>query len=439
MEGLGEDHGANSLDGASSEDDRDDHLLGATLSGDALARTLVDTQTANELGLVRSEVKRLRSKVEALEREKDDMVDNFRNTTQILINRIKELEGQLSESQSRPQTAVVIERIENRHQARPPLPQARSGSSLGVRKQHVPEVLRITEEPSTTPQSSPSTGRGMPDKAAAETPDTLVPTSPVGETSICGNCGRDIPAGNLVSHSVYCYRNNYRCNACGEVISIRNKESHAQHWTDPARLIDATARRDVETVRNMAEHGVNFSAASHPRTGDTVLHVAAKLGDVELISFFMGYGVDTDPLNQQGETPLHLAAEGSDLPAVRLLVELGANLNVTSTKGDTPLMLVCRRGVAQAAKYLVEMRADTSARTELGDTPLQIAQRHGHQETVLALCQAGAPLRSGTPSKVRSNSLDPRAGASGYPPLKNRTKRRAQSPARSPGALARAG
>jgi len=230
---------------------------------------------------------------------------------------------------------------------------------------------------------------------------------------------------------VYCYRNNHRCAACGEVISIREKESHQKHWTDPARLIDATERRDVETVRNMAEHGVDFSAASHPRTGDTVLHVAAKLGDVELVSFFMGYGVDIDPLNQQGETPLHRAAEGADLPAVRLLVELGANLNLISSRGDSPLMLVCRRGLASAAKYLVEMRADASARTELGDTPLQIAQRHGFQETVLALCQAGAPLRSGTPSRTRSSSLDARAGkagAGGYPPLL-RAKRRSKSPA----------
>merc|ERR1711879_353030 len=167
-------------------------------------------------------MKRLRLKIETLEREKDDMVDNFRNTTQILLNRIKELEGELSESQSRPQTAVVIERIENRHQARPPLPQTRSGISHGVRK-HTPEVLRIAEEPEAMPESCAGR-RGMDTAAtvqAAATPDTLVAVSPVGETSICGNCGRDIPVGNLVSHSVYCYRNNYRCNACGEVISIR--------------------------------------------------------------------------------------------------------------------------------------------------------------------------------------------------------------------------
>ena len=69
---------------------------------------------------------------------------------------------------------------------------------------------------------------------------------------------------------------------------------------------------------------------------DTVLHASAGLGDVELISFFMGYGVEAmcfedklnqtssnfdpmsgrlshqvDPVNGQNSTPLHIAAEGT--------------------------------------------------------------------------------------------------------------------------------
>lgn len=58
------------------------------------------------------EVRKLRHKVETLEKEKEEMVDNFRVTTKVLLERIKSLEAQLSAS-SRPQTAAVLARIED--------------------------------------------------------------------------------------------------------------------------------------------------------------------------------------------------------------------------------------------------------------------------------------------------------------------------------------
>lgn len=403
------------------DDDSETGFLGSTLSGNALAQTLLDTQTSNELGLLRSEVRRLRSKVASLEREKDDMVDNFRTTTKILLERIKELEGELNHSQTRPQTAAVIDRIEAKGKD---FKAHRYNSGVG----HRPEVLRIEEE---TLIDNDNMGRRQEDGVPSPSDEGSAPVS--NDVSVCGNCGHEIPSGNLVSHSVFCYRNNYRCSACEEVIALKDKESHVEEWTNGLRLLQATSQRDLETVQGMAAHGADFTVISHPETKDSVLHVAAKIGDVELISFFMGFGVEVDPLNLQGDTPLHIAAEAAEVPALKLLVELGANLNVSNGRGETPLMLVCRRGSAQAAKFLLEMKADAEACTKLGDTALQIAQRLGFQETVLALATAGVSLRPGTPSRVRSgsplvksNSLNSiPAGTSGgaYPPLPPRTGR----------------
>ncbi|OLQ00201.1 hypothetical protein AK812_SmicGene17165 [Symbiodinium microadriaticum] len=97
-------------DEADEDDEDEDHGVLESLHGDVLARSLLDAQVSNQLNLLKAEVRRLRSKVQALQNEKDDMVDNFRSTTQILLNRIKELES--NDAQSRPQTAAVIDRIE---------------------------------------------------------------------------------------------------------------------------------------------------------------------------------------------------------------------------------------------------------------------------------------------------------------------------------------
>mmetsp|Transcript_96709 Transcript_96709/g.181850 ORF Transcript_96709/g.181850 Transcript_96709/m.181850 type:complete len:458 (-) Transcript_96709:56-1429(-) len=374
-------------EGSDYSDDGD--ILGHSMTGDALARTLVEANTANELGLVRSEVKRLRAKVANLEHEKDLMVDNFRITNKVLIERIKELEAELSETKSRPQTAAVLEHIEH---------------SKAVSSRHVPEVMRIEEEPGETSSLSPTKGRAEASDAAARSNEFAEPCA-VEEFSICGNCGQSIPTGNFTTHSVFCYRNNFRCSGCDEVISLRDKDKHLQEWTDPERLINAVSAKDVDTLQKMSSHGADFGAAAHPTTGDTVLHVAARLNNQELIELFMGYGVDAmNPVNGQGDMPIHIAAELADTAVVKLLVELGANLNALNGKDESPLMLVCRRGAAEAAHYLCEMKADAEARTKLGDTPLEIAQRLGHQDTVSALCMAGAPLRPGSGTPKRSSS-----------------------------------
>lgn len=396
-----------SEEGSSWEDDS--NFLGGTLSGAGLAQTLVDTHTSNELGLVRSEVRRMRAKVERLKHEKDVMVDDFNTTTQMLLDRIRVLENEKSGSDSRPQTAAVLERVE-----------ATWGTNNSKAK-HRPEVMRIDEE---------------------ETQDTAALPEPIcsiaeadGDTKECGNCGMRFPERSFTSHTVFCYRNNYHCAVCNEVLPVKDKESHIAKWTEPEQFINAASERKMELLQAMSSHGADFQTCVHPRTGDTVLHVAAANSDLALVELCMGYGVDVDPLNEQGETPLHRAAAKAETNVVRLLVELGADLNISNGSGESPLMLACRRGAADAARYLVEKKADPEAKTKLGDTPLEIAQRLGFQETVLALSMAGAALRSGTPKRIRNRSSSrhrsgsPKhivppcvptkgsGGSCGYPPL----------------------
>eukprot|EP00928_Gymnodinium_smaydae_P061411 TRINITY_DN45492_c0_g1_i1.p1 TRINITY_DN45492_c0_g1~~TRINITY_DN45492_c0_g1_i1.p1 ORF type:complete len:470 (+),score=123.30 TRINITY_DN45492_c0_g1_i1:179-1588(+) len=421
-------------------------LLGASLAGDALAQALIDTHTSNELGLVRSEVRRLRAKIDLLEREKDDMVDNFRCTTQVLINRIKELEGELSVSKSRPQTAAVLDRIENRAAGRPPLPSrggsrgsSRGSGGSGGLGQSAPDVLRIDEDAPLEPCVAATASSASLDAAGGAAADGAVAAEGGDdEGSVCGNCGKVIPGGNLVSHSIYCYRNSWRCTSCNEVFPLRDKEAHMAEWTNSARLVDAVRRRAVEEVQCMVEHGADPCSAVEPQTEDAPLHAAARRGDAELIALCISYGCDPNPVNARNEQPLHLAVESGDFSTVKLLVEVGADVNTANGQGDQPLMLACRRGSAEAARLLLEVRADAGAATVLGDTPVQVAARMGHQATVLALTSAGAPLRSGTPRRMRSASPmhglagSGGCGGGGYPlPL------REASPASSSGRVKR--
>jgi len=380
-------------------------------------RGLAAVQALNENGMLRGEVKRLRCKVQTMEREKDQMIDDFRVTTQALLERIKELEMEVTHASSRPQTAAILERIEptgrpavssTASALRPPrLPRAlatsaghpvSSGTGGYPSASHVPEVLRIEEEGPEWPDEEP-----QPDLAASV--GALCEANGEGEerTTTCGNCGAEVPEGNLVTHSIHCYRNTYRCTACGDVISNRDREAHQQHWTDLRRLFEAARRADQDTLIAMERHGVDLATSVDPETQDTLVHVAARLGDEDLIGFAIGHGGDINPFNADGASPLHVAVEHAQLPAIKFLVELGADLAAPNRAGETPLIICCRRaGTAPVVSFLMEMRADPEAVTALGDTALQIAQRRGCHETVLAMVSKGAALRPGTPRRCGS-------------------------------------
>lgn len=57
------------------------------------------------------EIKYLTEKVDRIEKEKEDMVDNFKLSTSVLLERLKDLEAQSSMIGERPQTANVLSKI----------------------------------------------------------------------------------------------------------------------------------------------------------------------------------------------------------------------------------------------------------------------------------------------------------------------------------------
>ncbi len=57
------------------------------------------------------EIKQLSTKVKTFEEEKDQIVENFKQSTSMLLERIKDLESQQTLGHERPQTACVLNNI----------------------------------------------------------------------------------------------------------------------------------------------------------------------------------------------------------------------------------------------------------------------------------------------------------------------------------------
>ena len=69
--------------------------------------------------------------------------------------------------------------------------------------------------------------------------------------------------------------------------------------------------------------------------GDTELHLAAYLGQADVVRRLLDLGAPIDARNECGETPLHLAVDKHQRAVVEVLLAAGADVNA-KTAGQNP-------------------------------------------------------------------------------------------------------
>ncbi|XP_030755991.1 ankyrin repeat domain-containing protein 16-like [Sitophilus oryzae] len=156
----------------------------------------------------------------------------------------------------------------------------------------------------------------------------------------------------------------------------------------------------------------------YEKTGDSLLHVASRLGYQEIIDYLLSDEFGTscvDIKNKDDKTPLHEATQFGQLASVLKLCSYGADVNALRRGDWTPLMLACtkiqddislqivqtlfrngalinirnkdgwscahmlaREGSIEILEFLISRGLDVSINTKNGRSPLHIASLHGH-------------------------------------------------------------
>ena len=75
--------------------------------------------------------------------------------------------------------------------------------------------------------------------------------------------------------------------------------------------------------------------------GNTVLHVAAKLGCLEIVKFLLENRSDINALNMQKQSPLFLAIRYDRLEIFEYLLEHGAKWNIVDFENNSPMQVAC--------------------------------------------------------------------------------------------------
>jgi len=99
-------------------------------------------------------------------------------------------------------------------------------------------------------------------------------------------------------------------------------------------LIEAARNKRPEMIDWLLNHGANIKKSDH--YGDSALHKAASVGDLNTASILIDRGAPLDAINGNRSTPLHAAALRNDPDMTKLLVQAGANPNQPDRAGQLP-------------------------------------------------------------------------------------------------------
>lgn len=126
--------------------------------------------------------------------------------------------------------------------------------------------------------------------------------------------------------------------------------------------------------------------------GQAALHVAARLGQAQVVKVLVQAGADVDQADADGWTPLRAAAWGGHTEVVEFLVKHGCTLDSVDAENRTALRAAAWSGHEEIVKILLENGANVNLTDHEGRTALIAAAYMGHAEIVEHLLNYGADI-----------------------------------------------
>lgn len=158
------------------------------------------------------------------------------------------------------------------------------------------------------------------------------------------------------------------------------------HW--------ACTSNNTLMVRQMMQFAQNVDLDDlTDASGWTPVHIAAALGNEELLGIFLTHQPvpDVSLATLQGTTSLHLATSKNHYGVVKQLVAAKAKVNVQDKRGQSALHRAASVGSQPIVKALVqEGKARINVADKDGWTPLHHALAEGHGDVAVLLVKLGA-------------------------------------------------
>ncbi|KAJ0169880.1 hypothetical protein K1T71_014486 [Dendrolimus kikuchii] len=155
----------------------------------------------------------------------------------------------------------------------------------------------------------------------------------------------------------------------------KNKNQNKDTVFNVSKEVEIKPTEQSGSTINISATNTKFNKANEKRNlkGETLLHVACRLGKVEHITELLEQGANTNTKDNAGWTPLHEVVQNGRLDLVRLLLQYNTLIDVPGQSNETPLHEAVRYRHTDIAVELVKNGADIHARNCKGETPYQLA------------------------------------------------------------------
>jgi len=160
---------------------------------------------------------------------------------------------------------------------------------------------------------------------------------------------------------------------------------NGSHMTD-----EESMQTVIQTAQALANHSnaaaLLMSNQRDQKTGDTLLHGAVRVGELEVVQFLLTeqFSFDINAQNWKGNSPLHLSCTSGTNSAgiAEVLLEWNAWTESQNLEGATPLILAAAAGDDMCIQTLLKFHADKETRDFNGYSALDWAQHYCHLSSV---------------------------------------------------------
>ncbi|EQC39830.1 hypothetical protein SDRG_03250 [Saprolegnia diclina VS20] len=169
----------------------------------------------------------------------------------------------------------------------------------------------------------------------------------------------------------------------------------SDHTTWLHCLFDAAKRNDVSEISRFLLDGCPVDLLE-AESGDTILFLACRSGNVPLLELCLKWGAKNDPHPTFGDTALQIAVKASQPECVRQLLSIAAKsdmdteiVNHVDHANQAPLHVAAGQGDLVCLQYLLHHGADICVVQNNGFTPLHCAVLSGHDACVRYILDVG--------------------------------------------------
>ena len=274
------------------------------------------------------QISQLKSYITSLEKEKEDLINNFKITTDTLIERIKQIE--FNNQGIRPQTACIIKEINDNKKTK---------SKINYNKR---DLFDDEEE----------------DDNDIINENNNLEKENKNQMQRCPNCTKEFPISEYIEHSLQCLRKIYRCTKCNKMMPINEKETHLNNYQNKSKMISALKSNDEEYFISAIKHGFKVNTnILEENYGNNLLSIIAINNKINFFKLLYKYSDEIDKIN----------------------------INYRNKDDLTPLMICCKNNYIELCKEIIKRGGDVNAKNILGNTPLRLAQINNNEKLSLML------------------------------------------------------